>query len=97
TRRVVLRPITNTSQFVRVPAWSSATNYLAGDLVYTYPQYWVAGFDNTAQQPGIVPADHDLYWDSYFGSFVADVWSDSGYFDGELVYKTPGDGTYTVY
>src|SRR5690242_7552718 len=44
TRRVILRAITNTSQYVRMPAWSAVTGYVAGDLVYTYPQYWVAGY-----------------------------------------------------
>lgn len=98
TRRVILRAIDNTSQFLVPAAWATGTTYKVGHIVSYDNQYWVAMADNTSQIPGVVPDGGNLIWESYFGPLVANVWdSASGYFSGELVYKTPGNGTYTIY
>lgn len=97
TRRVILRPLTNTSQILTPPAWGIATAYVVGDVVSYADQIWVAVQAGTGQTPGTVPASGPLFWDSYFGPLIADVWLNTGYYTDELVYKTPGDGTNVVY
>lgn len=103
TRRAVLRPITITTQFVVPPARDGSVSYVLGDVVSYGDAYWVALSPNSAVVPGVVPTSGRLIWDSYFGPLTADVWNAASgttvgaYFESELVFTTPGDGTYTVY
>lgn len=112
TRRVILRPIDNTTMYLVPPAWDGTTNFNAGDIASYGNQVWVALIPNTGQTPSVVPAGGTLLWDSYFGPLTVDVWngpivlpaSPTGgttnpttYFTGELVFKTPGDGSYAIY
>lgn len=112
TRRVILRPLDSSSQWLTPPTWASATAYGIGDIVFYGTQLWVCEIANTGQIPGVVPTNGVLYWDSYFGSIMVDIFNapvepdsqlapgsllPTSYFAGELVYTTPGDGTYTVY
>jgi chitodextrinase len=98
TRRVVLRAIDTTTLLLTAPAWATGTAYIAGDIVTYNNQLWVAMTSTTGNEPDIVPASGTLIWDSYFGPVTVDLFDDTvSYFDGELVYKTPNDGTYTVY
>lgn len=112
TRRAILRPMDSTTQWLTAPAWASGTAYVVGDFVAYNNQLWVCQIANTGQTPGVVPANGVLYWDSYFGSIAVDIfeapinpdsqstagsYTPTSYYAGELVYTTPGDGTYTVY
>jgi hypothetical protein len=110
-RRVMLRPVSNTSQLVVFPPWATGTAYKAGDVVTYSNALWVALSSNTGNQPGVVPAGGQLYWDTYSGPKVADIWNGpiippnqntpgmvepSTYQVGELVYLV-SDGVGTVY
>lgn len=77
--------------------WSSVTTYGYGAIVSDSNNYlWQSNAqDNTNNTPGA-----STQWDAYFGPMTVspyDTTGQTGYFAGELVYETPGDGTYTVY
>ena len=107
-KRTILRPISATSVVVTFAPWATGTTYGSGDIV-TYGNFiWVSRQpSNTGNTPGaaLPVGGGPLYWDTYFGSTVIDVWNNNSpspnanesYDLGELVYKTPGDGTYVVY
>src|SRR5712672_1516764 len=42
TRRVILRPITNTTQLLTPPTYAAGTGYVAGDIVLSNNLIWVA-------------------------------------------------------
>lgn len=108
TVRQILRPVTGTSQMVVFPAWNSATAYQAGAIVTaSNNQIYMAIQPSIGQQPGVVPAGGQYYWDIYNGPVVADIWNGpivpgnqnttgttylSSYQIGELVYIVPSCG-----
>ncbi|HZR03628.1 MAG TPA: hypothetical protein VFA81_10705 [Burkholderiales bacterium] len=97
-RRAVMRPITAGSTMLLSPSlWSSTTTYPFGAIVADVNGYlWQSKMqDNLNQGPGTSTA-----WDAYCGPMTVEPYDSTvttGYFAGELVYKTPGDGTFKVY
>jgi hypothetical protein len=108
-KRTVLRPVSATSVEITFAAYNAATTYAFGDIVSYGNLNWVSRRDsNTGNTPGaaLPTTGGTLYWDTYFGTLHVDVWNgtqtagsseNESYDVGELVYKTPGDGTYKVY
>lgn len=108
TRRTILRPITSTSVQFSPPAYAAGTTYSIGDMVVdSGGVIWVSmQAGNLGNTPGVTPAIGNLFWDVYFGPLWLDQWNETqepqastneSYDPGELVYITPGDGTYVVY
>lgn len=97
TRRAALRPVGTGTMLLSPAVWSSATTYGFGAIVADSNGYnWQSKVqDNLNNSPGSTTA-----WDSYCGPMTVspyDTTGTTGYFPGELVYETPGDGTFTVY
>lgn len=97
TRKVALRPITTTTMFLAPSMWSATTTYTQGAIVSDAAGYlWQSiAQDNLNNTPGNASA-----WEAYCGPLTADAYDTTGttgYYAGELVYETPGDGTYKVY
>lgn len=96
-KKAALRPIAPTTMFLNPILWASTTTYGFGAIVQD-----TAGFlwgslaqDNINNAPGNSPA-----WEAYCGPLSVqpyDTTGTTGYYAGELVYESPGDGTYTVY
>lgn len=107
TRRCILRPLSTSSAAITFPAYNAATTYHGGAVVTYNGLLWYSLIDNNiGNTPGTFPATGPLKWDYYFGTTVAQPWDEGqaagtsqnvGYSSGEIVYKTPGDGTYTIY
>lgn len=96
-RKAALRPINTTTMLLQPALWSSLTTYGFGAIVADAASYlWQSQTQNNLNnQPGNSGA-----WDAYFGPMTVDPYDTTGttgYYAGELVYKTPGDGTYKVY
>ena len=106
-RRTTIRPMSKTTVVFTPPAYAAGTTYFAGDIVIdTSGAVWVSKQNsNLGNTPGLTPANGVLFWDTYFGNRYIDAWNANNtsattnlaYDAGELVYKTPGDGTYAVY
>jgi hypothetical protein len=94
-KKAILRPLDTDTAIVSPTLWSSATVYRPGALVSDEQnRLWIGlTSSNTNNSPG-----NSFAWEPYFGPLTADLWDeDIEYSQGELVYKTPGDGTYVVY
>lgn len=97
TRRAALRPVQQNTMFLTPTMWSSATTYGWGAIVSDSANtLWQSrAQDNLNNAPG-----NSSQWDVYCGPLTVqpyDTTGTTGYFAGELVYETPGDGTYLVY
>lgn len=96
-KRTILRPIDTTARLLSPALWSSTTQYTLGDLVIdAMGSVWASGMpENLNHEPG-----NDAAWEMYFGPMAVPRWDTTGltsYYAGEVVYTTPGDGTYAVY
>ncbi len=94
-RYAVLRPVDRNTRVIVAAAWSNATTYQLGSIVKDSNSIlWISVvFTNLNKTPGTDPE-----WEMYFGPLTVTQWtSGTTYYVGELVYKTPGDGTYTLY
>jgi len=94
-RKAVLRPV-DTTTFGLVPdQWNAGVQYLPGSVVTDgNGQIWVS---NKANNIGNDPATSN-FWDSYFGSMVADAWDSTlTYYAGDVVYISKADGSFVVY
>lgn len=97
-RNACIRPITaGSTMFLSPTLWSSTTTYALGAIVSdAMGAPWQSrSQDNLNQSPGNSSA-----WELYAGPLTADPYDTTGttgYLSGEMVYETPGDGTYTVY
>lgn len=97
TRKAALRAVTPTTMFLSPSMWVSTTTYTQGAIVSDASGYlWHSlAQDNLNNTPGNTSA-----WEAYCGPLTADAFDTTGttgYYAGELVYETPGDGTYVVY
>jgi hypothetical protein len=75
--------------------WSSTTSYPAGALVTNIENtIWQSQApDNLGFAPG-----NAVSWEKYAGPITSDPYNSGlAYFDGDIVYIAPGDGTYVVY
>ncbi len=97
TKRACIRPIDDGTMLLSPELWSSTTTYGVGAIVsdesgYLWQSLTQGNLDN---DPG-----NSYAWDSYFGPMTVtpyDTTGTTGYYAGEMVYETPGDGTYIVY
>jgi hypothetical protein len=110
-KRVTLRALDYASVVLTPSTYAAGTTYPTGAIVQ-YPAnsgaYWISLKDsNTGNTPGVPTAYGVLSWDQYFGPLTMDPFNWAGgsaaptiplsYNVGELVFTTPGDGTYTIY
>ncbi len=96
-RNAALRPIDATTMLLAPTLWASTTTYGFGALVTDSDGvlWQSAAQDNLNNAPG-----NSATWEVYCGPMSVspyDTTGKTGYFSGELVYETPGDGTYTTY
>lgn len=96
TRRAIIRARETTSLFIAPSLWDSTITYLPNALVSDQNgTIWISTtYDNLANTPGAAPGP----WQIYFGPLMVSKYdATDSYWSGELVYKYPGDGTYTIY
>lgn len=96
-KTVALRPIDTTSMFLKPTLWSSTTTYGFGAIVQDASGYlWQSqAQDNLNNSPG-----NSAAWEAYCGPLSVqpfDTTGTTGYYAGELIYQSPGDGTYAVW
>lgn len=96
-RKAAIRPVDATTKFLKPTLWASTTTYAWGAIVSDTAGYlWQSrAQDNLNNSPG-----NSTQWEAYCGPLTVqpyDTTNTTGYFAGELVYETPGDGTYKVY
>lgn len=96
-RKAALRPIDTTTMFLKPALWSSTTTYGFGAIISDAANFlWQSrAQDNINNAPGDSAA-----WEAYCGPLSAQPYDNTGttgYYAGELVYETPGDGSYVVY
>ncbi len=97
TRKACLRAVTTGTMFLNPVLWSSTITYGYGAIVSDVSGFlWASrAQDNLNNTPSSSSA-----WEAYCGPLSVqpyDTTGTTGYFTGELVYETPGDGTYSVY
>ncbi len=95
TRTAYLRPIDANTRILQPSLWASTTTYLIGAIVTDVQgTAWVSVIpSNLNNAPGNSNA-----WECYFGPMTVHLYDeDISYKTGEMVYKTPGDGTWKVY
>jgi len=91
----VLRPVDDTFRMLRPPLWSGLTTYRLGALVTDVRgTVWINMVTtNLNRAPGWAPG-----WEMYFGPLVCPEYdATETYYVNDVVYTTPGDGTYKVY
>jgi hypothetical protein len=105
-RRSRIRPVDTNTLIYTPPTYDATATYGVGDIVaYVDPVdnstgYWLseqpANINNT---PGALSGAYGTApWCQYWGPIAAQLYSSgTSYSSGELVYKTPGDGTYTMF
>lgn len=97
-KRAALRPVLQGQTMLLNPVlWSSTTTYGLGAIVADTAGYlWQSmAQDNLNNVP-----DSSEDWDSYCGPMTVNLFDNTGqtgYYAGELVYESPGDGTYNVF
>ena len=94
-RKAILRPIDSNTMLLVPTMWASTTTYFVGSIVSDQTgQLWSSRRRNNL---GNDPTQ-TLLWEQYFGPLTVMKYdSSTTYFDGELVYTAPGDGSYNVY
>jgi hypothetical protein len=101
-RKVALRPIDTQTMLIAPELWSNSTTYAYGALVTDVSgMIWQSRIqDNLNNNPTDANNTTSYAWESYVGPMTAEPYDTTGttnYYAGELVYETPGDGTYIVY
>ena len=94
-RKACLRPINTTTMLLKPALWASTTTYGFGAIVSDAANFlWQSrAQDNINSAPG-----DSGNWEAYCGPLTVQPFDPTtAYFAGELVYETPGDGTYAVY
>lgn len=96
-RRAALRAVQTGTMLLSPELWSASTTYPIGAIVSDANGYpWQSqAQDNLNNAPG-----NSYAWEAYCGPLTVspyDTTGETGYYAGELVYETPGDGTYKVY
>ena len=96
-RKAAIRAIDTTTMLLQPSLWSSTITYGFGAIVSDAANFlWQSrSQDNLNNGPGESAA-----WEAYCGPLTVqpfDTTGTTGYFAGELVYESPGDGTYAVY
>ncbi len=94
-RHAALRAIDVNTMLLQPSLWGSGVSYFAGSIVADgNGTNWVSRIQNNLNnQP-----NSSTSWEPYFGPLTVTLFDPAqSYFAGELVYITPGDGTYRVY
>src|SRR3979490_1096863 len=96
-RTAALRPVTTGTMLLSPALWSSTTTYGFGAIVSDVANVpWQSRTqDNLNNAPG-----NSAAWEQYCGPLTVqpyDTTGTTGYFTGELVYETAGDGKFGVY
>lgn len=95
-RRQILRAIDQNTLSLTPTLFVSSTTYARGSIVADQNgNPWISTQNNNS---GNDPLASTGFWDPYFGPLSVPLYDpQDGYYAGELVYTTPGDGTYNVY
>ncbi len=97
TRKTCIRPVTTGTMWISPTLWSSSRTYTFGSIVQDSSGYW---WQSQIQQNLNNAPGNSSAWDSYTGPVTAQPFDTTGstaYFAGEIVYETPGDGTFLAY
>lgn len=96
TRRVILRAIDEDTLTLAPSLWSASPTYFVGSIVADSTGYlWISSIPNNFD---LQPEETPSAWEPYFGPLTVSLYDDTTtYSSGELVYTTPGDGTYKVF
>jgi hypothetical protein len=94
-KETVLRAIDINTLAIAPALWSPLTSYFRGSIVTDQSgNLWKSAIPNNLNNDPLLTT----FWEPYFGPLTAALFgSGIGYAEGELVYTTPGDGTYRVY
>jgi len=101
-KKTALRAIDKDTKLISPSLWSPTTTYAYGALVIDVTGLiWQSRIQsNLNNNPTDASSITSYAWEVYCGPDTAMPYDTSGttnYYAGEIVYKTPGDGTYTVY
>ena len=100
-KNAYLRIIDPNTMLLTPTLWSASPTYYVGSIVADQNgTLWESIIrSNLNNQPDVAPAPPAWpTWRQYFGPMTAALWSSTtSYATGELVYTTPGDGTYRVW
>lgn len=93
-KTAALRPIDANTMLLSPSVWVSTTTYFRGSIAAYADRLWISMIpNNLGQQPETSAA-----WQEYFGPMSVMLYdSTTTYSSGELVYTTPGNGTYRVF
>lgn len=97
-KEVFLRAIDANAMALAPALWSSATTYFRGSIVTDeLGSSWISLVANNLNNDPLLSQG---FWEPYYGPQSVPLYDVSGttvYNAGELVYTTPGDGTYRVF
>ena len=100
-RPVALRPIDITTMRLAPSLWVSSATYFVGSIVAdSANNLWISRIQNNLGNPptSVSGTTTQPYWEPYFGPLTVTLYdATQTYFSRELVYTTPGDGTYRVF
>src|SRR6266568_2391839 len=90
TRRSVIRAIDVNTMRLQPALWSQTTTYFSGSIVTDQSgNYWISNIPNNLNNDPLLTN----FWEPYFGPRSVSLYDSTiAYFNGELVYTTPGDG-----
>lgn len=94
-KKAVLRAIDATTMLLAPAMWMSTVTYFVGSIVSDQSgNIWISNAPNNIGNDPLNTA----MWEPYFGPMTAALYDSTvGYYAGELVYTTPGDGTNKVF
>jgi hypothetical protein len=95
TARTVIRALDTNTMRLAPALWAQGTTYFTGSVVSDQiGNLWTSRIPNNLGNDPLLTT----VWEPYFGPRSVSLYdSTAAYFAGELVYTTPGDGTYRVY
>lgn len=94
-KETILRAIDQNTMLLAAALWSPLTTYFKGSIVADQNgNIWRSNTANNLNNDPLLTT----FWEPYFGPVTVSLYASGGsYSAGELVYTTPGDGTYLVY
>jgi len=95
-KHAVLRPRDANMMMLAPALWSASTTYFAGSIVADQSgNVWISNIPQNLNNDPLLTT----FWEPYCGPMGVPLFDATigSYYSGELVYKTPGDGTNKVY
>ncbi len=93
-RYAVLRPRDANMMLLAPALWSAVVTYFIGSIVADQSgNLWISNIPKNLNNDPLLTT----FWEPYCGPMGVPLYAADSYSSGELVYKTPGDGTYKVY